>query len=378
MRYLLTDVKAKKAKAAPPGRRNDLWDALVPGLSLRVTDRGAKSWTVVGRLHGRPLRATLGAYPDLGVQAARVRARDALEDLANDRDPRRPKRSEVVTFAKAFDDYRALMVEKWGAGYAGNVRSAWKLHIEPALGTLLLAEVTRRELSALLTELAKKRPALANSVRGHLSGFFSWALDADLIEANPCARLRAAEIRKRDRVYTDPEVRAIWKRATAIGWPYGPFVKFQIVTAQRRGQVRAMQWTEVDDARAVWTSLTKEKRLHPVPLSELAVELLADAPKRGSFVFSIDGKRGLTNMTYASREMRAGESVPADFRFHDLRRTAATRMAELGVSPWIVDAVLDHEAGGVTGIYQRYSYVEEMRQALSLWSARLRAILAAG
>lgn len=377
-REVLTDVRAKKAKPAPAGKRYDLWDALVPGLSLRVTDRGAKAWTVVGRLHGKPLRATLGAYPDLGVQAARGRARTALEALADDRDPRRTRRAELVLMTKALDDYEEMRAAKWGKGYLSNFRSARRLHVDKALGALLVRDVTRRDLSDLLLEIAKQHSGLANSIRGHLSAFFQWALDAGLIEANPATKLRAAEIRTRDRVYSDPELRAIWKQTTAMGYPYGPFIKFQLVTAQRRGQVRNFRREEIDEARGVWTSFTKEKRLHPVPLSPLALEILDAAPKRGAYVFSIEGKRALTNMTYAQRKTKEGEGVPADFRFHDLRRTAATRMAELGVSPWIVDAVLDHVAGGVSAIYQRYSYVDEMRHALTLWSDRLREVISAG
>lgn len=375
-RETLTDLKIRKARPAKKGQRYDLWDALVPGLSLRVTDRGAKSWTVVGRLNGKALRVTIGPYPALGVAAARVRARSALEMLADGKNPRRSRRT-TPTVKTALDDY--LKTRKWLPRYRANVESAMRLYIRPAFDDMLVVDVERRDVTEWIRELTAKHPARAHSVLSHLKTFFEWAHDGELIQVNPCVRMRApSELVKRDRVYSDPEIRAIWRACETkpLRWPYGPMVKFLLVTAQRREQASAMKRDQVDDARGIWTSPTKEKRLHPIPLSDLAREILTDAPKRGAFVFSVTGERGTTNFSYIGRKMKEAEGVPDDFRLHDLRRTAATRMAELGVHPRVIDAVLDHVAGGVSGIYNRYAYVDEMRQALALWSGRLREILA--
>ena len=375
----LTDVKVRKTKPAAAGARYDVWDSLVPGLSLRVTETGRKSWTVVGRVNGTTVRATLGPYPALGVSDARERARETLRAMYDGRRPV-PRRSSL-TLGDALDDYLKAKASTWKPSHATNVRSAFAVHVRPALKDFRLRAVTRGDVHELLDAVAEKHPVTANRVLAYLGGFFAWAVEREKADTNPCSGIRPpGEERPRDRVYSDPEIRAIWKACdTALGWPYGPFVRFLLVTAQRKGQVVRFEYDQIDEARNVWTSRTKEDRLHPTPLSDLALEILADAKenRRGTFVFSVLGERGVTNLSYLARKIREAEGAPQDFRLHDLRRTAATRMAELGVSPWIVDAVLDHVAGGVTGVYQRYGYVEEMRTALHLWSRRLREILAA-
>lgn len=373
-RATLTDVAVKRLPRAPQGKRYDVWDALVPGLSVRVTDRGVKSWTVVGRVHGRPVRATLGAYPDLGVADAREDAREALKAMARGIHPRRLNRASEITLVNdILPDY--LKTRKWTKLYRASVDSALKLYVQPALGRIPIEQVTKRDVAAMLAPISEKYPPRAGSVLSHTSAFFAWLLERDVIEANPCTTIRQPQLKSRDRVYSDPELRAIWQAALAIGRPYSQFIRLLLVTAQRRDQVGKMQWTQIDEGRRIWTSATKEKRLHPVPLSDLALSIVAECYKLGPFVMSVSGKRGVTDYSWIAKTIREGKGVPLDFRFHDLRRTAATRMAELGVKPWIVDAVLDHVQGGVSGIYNRYSYLDEMREALALWATRLPTIV---
>jgi integrase len=376
VRETLTDVKVKRLKAAPPGKRYDVWDALVPGLSIRVTDRAQKSWTIVGRLRGKPLRVKVGTYPAIGVAAARRLARSAIEDLAAGKHPKYG-RPEIALVSKAFGLFVEGKQSGWSKAYLAGVRSAERLYIKPALGNLLVDQVSRRHVAAMIAPIAAEHPARANTILSHVSAFFRWCLERELVSQNPAAFMQPSNEKSRDRVYSDAELRAIWKASeAALSWPYGPFVRFLLVTAQRRAQVRDMKWAEIDEARGLWTSRTKENRLHPLPLADLANEILADAHRLGEYVFSSTGKRGLSNMSYLARKIREAPGTPKDFRLHDLRRTAATRMAEIGVKPWVIDAILDHVAGGVSGIYNRYSYLDEMRQALSLWSLRLRKILA--
>lgn len=374
MRVALTDIACRRAK--PRAARYDVWDAIVPGLTLRVTPAGAKSWTVVSRYRRKPLRVTLGPYPALPLAGAREKARETLEALQMGRDPRYARTATNV--ATAFKEFAEG--GKWTPEHRINLLSALRVYVEPAFGRMLVTEVRRRDVAELLERIAKKHPARANSVHGYLRAFFRSLLERDLIEESPVASVRRpAEHRSRDRVYSDAELRAIWSATDrALGWPYGPLVRFLLVTAQRRGQAMKMRWTDVDEARGIWTSATKEGRLHPLPLSELAAEILVACPRYddGPYVFALMGARPATNIGIATDKVRAFPGAPSDFRLHDLRRTAATRMAELGVAPWVVDAILDHAAGGVTGVYQRYGYVEEMRHALSLWSDRLRVILA--
>lgn len=368
MRHTLTDHKVKNA--APQSNRYDLWDALVPGLTLRITPAGAKSWTIVSRLRGKVLRYTLGQYPNMRLAEAREAARTALEAVGAGRDPRTPK---GITLSSLWDQYEPLQVQ-WGKKHRDSVASAFRLYIKPGLGHRPVETITKPELMGWLESIAASKGPTANHLHAYLAAFFGWATERQILSNNPLAGVRRpAYASSRDRVYTDPELRSIWATALGLEWPYGPIIQLLLVTAQRRNQVAGMAWQEIDSDRWVWTSRTKEGRLHPLPLSGLAQDLITKHGRSGVYLF---GSRPPSNWDYWTKEFRKGKGVPQDFRLHDLRRTAATRMQELGTKPEVVDAVLDHAAGGVTGVYQRYGYLEEMRLALEGWAVRLRVITA--
>lgn len=365
MRETLTDVKVRQAKAPTTGRR-DLWDALVPGLSLRVTASGAKSWTVVARLRGKVVRHKLGGFPAMSLAQARDKARESLEAFQEGKHPNaRRGLSSAEAWALYFKDHRAGEEHKRALGYI------WAKYLEPRFGGLPPAEIQRSEAAALFAEIARTKPVQALHTQSALSHFLAWAVDRGLLEVSPIVGLRPpVRKRSRDRVYTDPELRAIWTVTGKLS-RYGTFVRLLLATAQRRSHVWKIDWNQVDLSRRLWTAPTKAGRLFPCPLSPLALSLLGEPGEGRLFPARPD-------WSALASAVRGGDGVPADFRFHDLRRTAATRMAELGVKREVVDAVLDHAAGGVTGIYNRYAYVEEMRQALEAWGDRLRVIVTGG
>lgn len=365
MRIALTEQVIRRLKPPASGRA-DHWDALVPGLSLRITSRGARSWTVVGRLNGKVLRHTLGGYPAMPLAAAREQARDALEALQSGKHPAHAAQSGLACEA-AWRLYLASR-KHHSADHQKALKWAWKGYLQPLLGHLPLSKVQRSLVAPVLDSVALTKPTTAVKVHSYLRTFIAWTITRGYLDADPLAGLRPpAELVSRDRVYTDAEVRAIWRASLVVH--QGLLVRLLLATAQRRMQVWGLDWGQVDPVRWVWTTPTKAGRLHPLPLSTLAQVLLG--PPGAGRVF-----RARCNWGRLKDSLLKQPGVPPDFRLHDLRRTAATRMAELGVPPVVVDAVLDHAAGGVTGVYQRYGYLEEMRSALELWAARLRVIVA--
>lgn len=364
MKQTLTDQAIKRLRPPAKGRA-DHWDALVPGLSLRVTAGGAKSWTVVGRLHGRVVRVTLGGYPALPLVQARGEARDALAALQGGK---HPKAGGSLSCEAAWNLYLASRAQH-SEDHKKALRWAWKLYLKPLLGHLPLAEVKRGLVAPALDELARTKKNTAVKAHSYLRTFIGWTIERGYLEADPLAGLKPpAELQSRDRVYSDPELQAIWQASQRVH--QGLLVRLLLATAQRRSQVWEMDWGQIDAARWIWTTPTKAGRLHPLPLSSLAQELLGTPQAEGRIC------RARCNWGRLKDGLLKQPGVPPDFRLHDLRRTAATRMAELGVLPRVIDAVLDHAQGGVSGVYQRYGYVEEMRIALERWAARLRAIVA--
>jgi integrase len=242
-------------------------------------------------------------------------------------------------------------------------------------------------------------------VLAYLKTFFVWAVDQELIEASPAAAVkRPSKEVKRDRVLTDWEIRAIWKACGELG-AFGHAFRFMLATGQRRSEVGEMTWNEIERGKRIWAlsrERTKADRAHEIPLSDLAMSIIDECPKIGSFVFStgrsgaakagepaspvaISGwskaKAALDKSALEKARVIAieqGERPPntvEEWHLHDLRRTAATHMARIGIDRVVIAKVLNHAESDITAIYDRHRYDHEKRRALDLWGERLKVIV---
>jgi integrase len=195
-----------------------------------------------------------------------------------------------------------------------------------------------------------------------------------LSETNPVigTNKAAGEIKARDRVLTDKELATVWNGLPENG--YGRIVRLLILTGCRRDEIGSLRWPEINEESrliALPGERTKNGRPHDVPLSKAALEILNSIPRRVNrdFVFG-EGKGGFSGWSKAKASLDAQLGLKA-WRLHDLRRTASTRMADLGVQPHIIEAVLNHVSGhkaGVAGVYNRSTYANEKRTALDALS----------
>lgn len=222
--------------------------------------------------------------------------------------------------------------------------------------------------------------------------FFSWAIERGYLDHDPTAGInRPAKERTRDRVLSNDELTAIWRASGKLGHPFGTVVKQLLLLGQRRGEVADMRWSELDLGTKIWTipsCRTKNGRPHDVPLAEPVIEILTATPRIDDRVFpSVKklSKRSVSGFSKAKRhldELIAGLSEKSGdgsahicelgpWVLHDLRRTAVTGMAELGVQPHVIEAVVNHVSGhraGVAGVYNRASYAAEKKNALVRWA----------
>lgn len=247
-----------------------------------------------------------------------------------------------------------------------------------------LGKITQAIVANRLSLIATNHGATAaDRARAALSTLFTWAMKEGLAPTNPVAATnKHAEGKSRDRTLSDAELAAIWK--VLPNDQYGAIVKLLVLTGQRRDEIGALRWSEVNVDKALISlpgERTKNHRPHDVPMSNLAKSILEAQPKRddrelifgtrqGSFQGWSKAKRELDE---AVAEAAAGAKSAAmkPWRLHDLRRTVATRMSDLGVQPHVVEAVLNHVSGykaGVAGIYNRSAYTAEKRAALILWA----------
>jgi integrase len=246
------------------------------------------------------------------------------------------------------------------------------------LAKLGLGQIERRKVAILLGEIETTSGAVSrNRARSALSAFFSWCITEGLLDINPVAgTARANENGSRERVLTRDELRAMWRSLGDDS--FSDIVRLLLLTGQRRTEIGGLQWSEIDLARRMIVlpaSRTKNKRAHELPLSRQALEILSGCPRRNGtdFIFSDNG-----NLDYDRAKIALDARVGiAEWKIHDLRRTCATGMSELGVLPHIVEAVLNHQSGhksGVAGIYNRARYADEMRSALQRWADHVEQI----
>ena len=366
----LTDTFIRSLK--PKKQRYDVYDASQPGFGIRVATSGALSWVLLTRENGRRKRITLGRYPALSLSKAREAARVALSEV---QDGTFDRKKAAATFETAVEEWYAR--EQRARKSFTQVKQAMQLHVLPFLGRHQLDQITKTDLMRAIDRIADQgKLTQANRVRAFITRFFNWATERDLITASPAAALPkpAMEV-SRDRVLSRDELIAVWRAAEQMGLPFGRIAQLLILTAQRRDEVAGMKWSELDLDRARWIigkERAKNSKTHIVHLSPQAIALLSKISRQDDvdLVFTTTGRSAVSGFSKAKAALDARSDV-SDWRLHDLRRTAATFMADdLGIAPVVVDRILNHVAGsvrGVAAIYQRGEYLTDREAALGAW-----------
>ena len=385
-RQSLTDLFLRKLKGGE--ERIEVWDAKLPGFGIRVAPSGTKSFVLLYRFRGQPRRLTLGRYPILGLAEAREIAKEALNQVARGIDPRQGK--EVSPKSHVFEDvvkeFVRLHCERRNRKHTReeterilrtNFVGCWKRRD--------VRDISRNDVLDVLDSIVERgSPIGANNALSAIRKCFNWCVERGLIEISPCTGVtRPFKPKARDRVLSDDELTAIWHAANEIGYPFGVVVKLLILTAQRRNKVATMRWQDIDLSDHVWAipgELTKNGKPHLVPLSELTSAQIASLPRlHESLLFPARRNDATTFSGFSKLKAKIDQlSNVQGWTLHDLRRSAATHMSRLGVAPHVVERILNHESGsfrGVAGVYNRFHYLPEMREALERWARHLERLL---
>jgi integrase len=249
------------------------------------------------------------------------------------------------------------------------------------LHKLPLADIDRRTIAILLGQIEQSSGAVSrNRLRSTLSAFWAWAIAEGLCEQSPVTGTAKAEVNgSRERVLTPEELRKLWR---ALGDNrFSEIVRLLLLTAARRNEIGNLTWDEIDLARKLIVlapERTKNGRGLELPLSAQALAIINRQSRRNTTPFLFSDANGFKGWDQDKGRLDLRLGI-APWRIHDLRRTAATGMAELGVQPWYVEAVLNHQSGhkaGIAGTYNRAKYSEEMRAALQRWADALDTIVA--
>jgi len=384
MRAELTDRFIAKAKPRD-AQQSEYFDTLVKGLSLLVS-ASSKSWYLHYSHAGKRSRMKLGSYPEISLAQARKKAREARSAVMEGNDPLAEKRA--VAASLCVHD----LVENYIARQASTRRTHEEIarrlrrNVSGVIGDVKLSALHRRDLTRCIDAVKDRSADIeANRVFADARAMIRWARGRGDLDSNLMEGMSKPSVERiRDRILTPDEIREVWA-ASDLGDAHKSIhriLRLCLVAGQRVGEIAGMRRNELNLDQRLWTipaERAKNRREHRVPLSDIAVAILEEqiAANRSHLPFVFPSYRSATRVLAVDAAVRRQGWT---WRPHDLRRSAATMMEELGVSPFVVGHVLNHagvtKATVTSRVYARYDYAKEKREALNLWADRLEAIIA--
>jgi integrase len=365
----------------PQAKRYEVHDILCPGFSLRVFPTGRKVFTVKYRYGLKQRRLPIGVHPRISLVEARNKAIEALRLIDEGIDPAARRRQLSMKVEAICSDFIRQ--------YARPRNRSWKeaerileREFVAAHGQRDIREIKRHDILELMDGAIERGASYqANRIHSNLRKLFNWCMERGIVEVSPVMGTKPpTREQARDRVLTDDEIRAVLKVCANEPYPFGQFVPLLLATAQRRGEVSQMKWSQLDLDAKQWVipaELSKNGKSHVVPLHDFAIRLLAKIPQLDcDWVFTTTRRSPISGFSKALRHIQA-QSETSGWRFHDLRRTAASGMAREGIAPHVVEKALNHVSGiisGLSAVYNRYGYNSEQRDAFVKWGEFLDGI----
>lgn len=393
--------KVVSTLALDPGQDDRIWfDDAVAGFGLRIRRikkwNGAysnkppsKTWLMQYRIGGKTRRLVIGEASAMKAGRAREIAEELRAKIKLGHDPAMEKRMRIErsshTFVALVEKYLRTQRAELRPGSYRLIARYLETHAAP-LHALPVDVIDRLTIAERLNSVATKSGAVtANRVRSAMSALFTWAMREGLALANPVANTNKRQEQPRDRVLTDTELSTVWRALDNS--EYGVIIRLLILTAQRRNEIAALRWSEIDFGRGIISlpgERTKNGKPHEIPMSNTVRSLLASRPKNGrDFVFG-EGAGPFSGMSQRKAMLDAKIAASnngydmAKWVHHDLRRSVATGMAEIGIAPHIIEAILNHNSGHkgrIAGIYNRAQYGAEKAQALARWDEHIAELV---
>jgi integrase len=418
MKFTDTRLENLKAKA----ERYEVFEDGRPGFGLRIGPSGKKTFIFLYRFDGKPRRMTIGKrpYPGTSLADAHIAHDLAVKKLESDPpiDPgneaahAKQEALKAPTVEQLVAEYLERHAKPHKRTWAEDAR-IFEKDVIPAWGKKKARSITRRDVVALLDDITDRNaPIAANRTLAAVRKLYSFAVNRDIVDASPCTAVKApAKETQRDRTLSEDEIRTVWQdlnRAAYMSKRIRLALKFMLATGQRKGEVISAEWSEFDIDNAVWTipaSKAKNGIAHRVPLSPLALALLDDIKPASMHKSKNEDDEEIeieSPLLFPSprNKVRADEPItgPAvdhairvaktksegdgkplfqipHWTPHDLRRTAASFMTQLGTPRLVVSKILNHKDAGITAVYDRHSYENEKRQALEAWGQKLDEIV---
>jgi integrase len=424
----------------PGAKRRRIRDPLAKSLFLVIEPSGTKSWQMrfrrptgqIGKLtlgrvdaSGRELKDDPEIGQPLTLAAARQLAAKVHRERELGRDPiadhkarKHRRRAELVarsnnTFAAAarayVEEHAKLNQRRWPE--TARLLGMQPNSLEPIAGGLAerwgekpVGELDGRDIWCAVDEARRQgvpglkarnkgiSEARARALHAVLSALFTWLQRQRRVTSNPCAGLhRPPAPRPRERALSNDEIWLFWQACDAVGEPFGAIFKLLLLTGARLNEVARMRRSELH-ANGLWQlpgSRTKNRRPYKMLLPPMALALVP--PGQDDLVFTTTGTTPPSGWSRAKRRLdaamltavreRARDASIAPWRLHDLRRTAVTGMAELGVRPDVIELCVNHVSGsrgGIAGVYNHSELLPERKAALERWNAHVSGLVSGG
>jgi integrase len=380
-----------------PADKRDVifFDSEIRGLGYRLrrspSGEVRASWILQFRAAGRSRRYLIGSA-EVGAQEARAKAQKLKGRIWQGEDPQAgrldQRDKDRVTFHGTAKEF---LTAKEREGLRPRTLFQLRRYLLDgpylkAFHALPLDRVSKRDVAARILRITGENgPAIAREVRSALSSFFIWSRRMGLCESNPVIDTQRPKCNgPRERVLSDDELRRIWLACKDDD--YGRIVRLLILAGCRRAEIGDMRWSEIDLDSGIWTlpaERSKNGKQHVLPLMPAMREIVDGVPRMATRD-ALFGQRskGFTAWSWKESKPALDErSGVRDWTVHDIRRTVATRMADIGVQPHVIEAALNHHSGhrtGIAGVYNRSTYEREVKAALATWHDHLRSIIEGG
>ena len=371
----LTDLAIKRFPTPDKGTET-YWDTRERGLGFRISQGGARTFIVLVD-SGR--RKAIGRYPTISLSDARTEARRILAEKTLGRsDP------TTTTFDQALALFLAHCEQRNRSRTVRDYRRLLCRHFP--FGKKRLAEISTHDITKRVDPLS---PSEGFHALAAAKTFFRWAQRRSLIDVSPCERLQAVNRPvPRDRFLADQEVREVLSTAGREGFPFGHIILLLVLTGQRRGEVAQLRWEWIDQEKRTITlpaTVTKNRRSHMFPYGQAVADVLAAIPRQSDYLFPASREHVRNKPTtvfsgWSKCKMQFDRKCQIEpWTLHDCRRTFSSGMAALGISQTVVEKLLNHISGGtlspIAQVYNRHSYMDEMRAAITAWDAKLASLM---
>lgn len=376
----LTDVTVRALEPPSKGQVT-YWDEVLKSFGCRVSQGGSKSFVV---MHGTDRqRVTIGRYPVISLSDARAEARRILAEHTLGK-----FRPQSITFQDAVVEFLTECAQRNKERTVSDYHRLLNRHFR--FGRVQLTNISQQEVMGRIRSLANT-PSEQTHAFVVARAFFKWAVRNRMIERSPLEGQRLPAPRSsREHVLSDHELAHVYQVSLKQPYPYGAIVALLVLTGQRRGEIAALEWEWIDrDAQTITlpASITKNRRSHTFPYGAAVTAIIDGLPEINEYLFpaSRSHVRGKSTTVFNGwpkakvafdREL---EDV-APYRLHDLRRTFSSTLAALGTPIHVTEKLLNHvtgSLGGVAAIYNRYSYMDEMREAIERYEDHLAKLIKA-